>query len=203
MTEIFILASITLLAAISPGPDMIVVVKNAMKSRGLGYMTALGVGLAVFIHVAYCIAGIGLIISQSILLFSIIKVLGALYLLYISFQLIRSGRGEAQKISTGKDQSLLMGLREGFLTNVMNPKATIFFLSVFTQVINPTTSIITQVFYGTMMATIVGSWFMILTTIMNIRYVKSHISSIQYYLNKVMGILLAGIGIKILLTSSK
>ncbi len=203
MTEILILASITLLAAISPGPDMMVVVKNAMKSSALGYMTALGVGLAVFVHVAYCIAGIGLIISQSLLLFSIIKVLGALYLLYISFQLFRSGRGEAQKIISGKEQRLLMSLREGFLTNVMNPKATIFFLSVFTQVIDPTTSILTQVFYGTMMATIVAVWFIILTTIMNIRYIKSHISSIQYYLNKVMWVLLAGIGVKILLTSSK
>ena len=56
MSELIILASITLLAAISPGPDMIVVVKNAIKSQKLGYMTALGVGLAIFVHVAYCIA---------------------------------------------------------------------------------------------------------------------------------------------------
>lgn len=58
MSEILILASITLLAAISPGPDMIVVLKNALRSSRLGYMTALGVALAIFIHVAYCIAGV-------------------------------------------------------------------------------------------------------------------------------------------------
>ena len=56
MSEIIILASITLLAAISPGPDMIVVIKNAIKSSKLGYMTSLGVGSAILIHVAYCIA---------------------------------------------------------------------------------------------------------------------------------------------------
>jgi threonine/homoserine/homoserine lactone efflux protein len=68
----------------------------------------------------------------------------------------------------------------------MNPKATLFFLSVFTQVINPDTALITQALYGMMMASIVGVWFMILTTIINIGYIRSHIASVQYYLNKVM-----------------
>lgn len=112
MPEILILASITLLAAISPGPDMIVVVKNAIKSHILGYMTALGVGLAIFVHIGYCIAGIGLIISQSILLFSIIKVLGALYLLYIAYQLFRAKKEEIGAIENTKNQTLFFALRE-------------------------------------------------------------------------------------------
>ena len=201
MSEILILASITLLAAISPGPDMIVVMKNALKSKNLGYMTALGVWLAILIHVSYCIAGIGLIISQSLLLFSIIKTLGALYLLYIAYQLIRSPRWEMQAVEKSQNQSLFSAFREGFITNAMNPKATIFFLSVFTQVIDPQTSILTQSLYGLMMASIVGLWFMMLTTILNFSSLKKHISSVQYYLNKVMWGLLAFLGIKILLSS--
>lgn len=201
MSEILILASITLLAAISPGPDMIVVVKNAIKSSKLGYATALGVGLAIFIHVTYCIAWVGIIISQSILLFSIIKILGALYLLYIAYQLFHSKREALAEVWTTSNTTLFAAFREGFVTNVLNPKATIFFLSVFTQVINPDTSILAQALYGLMMASIVGSWFMILTTIINFSLVKSHIASVQYYLNKVMWGLLALLGIKILFSS--
>jgi threonine/homoserine/homoserine lactone efflux protein len=201
MSEIIILASITLLAAISPGPDMIVVVKNAIKSQKLGYMTALGVGLAIFVHVGYCIAWVGIIISQSIVLFSVIKILWALYLLYIAYQLFSAGRSETQDISASINQTLFSAFREGFITNVMNPKATIFFLSVFTQVIDPTTTLMTQGIYWLMMASIVGVWFMCLSTIINIERIRSHISSVQYYLNKVMWGLLAFLGIKILLSA--
>lgn len=202
MSELIILASITLLAAIFPGPDMIVVVKNAIKSQKLGYMTALGVGLAIFVHVAYCIAWVGIIISQSVLLFSIIKILGALYLLYIAYQLFSSGKSETQNIAAAStDQTLLSAFREGFITNVMNPKATLFFLSVFTQVISPETALVTQGLYGTMMAGVVWIWFMILTTIINIAYIRSHIASVQYYLNKVMGGLLIFLGLKILFSA--
>lgn len=201
MSEILILVSITLLAAISPGPDMIVVVKNAIKSKKLGYMTAIGVALAIFVHVGYCIAWVGVIISQSIVLFSLIKILWALYLLYIAYQLFSSGKSESKNIEASTNQTLLSAFREGFITNVMNPKATLFFLSVFTQVINPETSLITQGMYWIMMASVVGIWFIILTTIINFRFIQSHISSIQYYLNKVMGGLLAFLGIKILLST--
>ncbi len=203
MSEILLLISITLLAAISPGPDMIVVLKNAMRSKKLGYMTALWVGLAVMVHVGYCIAGIGLIISRSVILFSTIKILGACYLLYIAYQLLRSWKDKEQTVEKWKEVTLFGAFREGFLTNVMNPKATLFFLSVFTQVIEPSTPIITQGMYWAIMATVVGIWFLILTAIMNISVVKSHISGVQYYLNKFMGWLLAFIGIKILLSSHK
>lgn len=187
MSEIIILASITLLAAISPGPDMIVVVKNAIVSRKLGYMTAVGVGLAVLIHVAYCIAGVGIIISQSILLFSVVKTIGALYLLYIAYQLFRSKKENVSSADgVTQDNSLFSAWREGFLTNVMNPKATLFFLSVFTQVIDPKTSLMTQIEYGIIMSCIVGIWFCILTTIISTPSIKKHISNVQFYLNKVM-----------------
>lgn len=201
MSEILILASITLLAAISPGPDMIIVIRNAIKSSKLGYMTALGIGWAIFVHVFYCIAGVGLIISQSIFLFSIIKICGSFYLLYISYQLFRSKKEELWTPSLTENQSLFTAFREWFFTNVMNPKATLFFLSVFTQVIDPTTLFLTQVLYGFMMAMIVWVWFIILTTIINFSVVKTHISWIQYYLNKIMWGLLAFLGIKILLSS--
>jgi threonine/homoserine/homoserine lactone efflux protein len=109
-----------------------------------------------------------------------------MYLLYIAYQLLRAKRESLSEIATTTNTTIFAAFREGFVTNVLNPKATIFFLSVFTQVINPETSILTQALYGMMMASIVGTWFLILTTIINFPLVKSHIASVQYYLNKVM-----------------
>jgi threonine/homoserine/homoserine lactone efflux protein len=78
-----------------------------------------------------------------------------LYLLYIAYQLFSSGKSDAQDIVASTNHTLFSAFREGFITNVMNPKATLFFLSVFTQVISPETSLITQGMYGAMMAGIV------------------------------------------------
>lgn len=66
------IAIISLLAAMSPGPDFIVVTKNSFSgSRAIGLCTALGVGLGIMSHVTYSLIGIGFIISQSIILFTI------------------------------------------------------------------------------------------------------------------------------------
>ena len=74
------IAVISLLAAMSPGPDFIVVTKNSLSgSRGVGLCTALGVGLGILSHVTYSLIGIGFIISQSIILFAIIGVAIAYY----------------------------------------------------------------------------------------------------------------------------
>ena len=104
----------------------------------------------------------------------------------IAYQLFRAKRETLGDIETTKNTSFFVAFREGFVTNALNPKATLFFLSVFTQVISPETPIITQALYGMMMASVVGTWFVILTMIMNFTPVKKHISSVQYYLNKVM-----------------
>lgn len=197
---IYVLIGITLLAAMSPGPDFIVVMKNALKWKIQGYMTALGVVSAILIHIAYCVAGIGIIISQSILLFQVIKIFGALYLLYLSYQLLKSKKDTWAKVVTAKAQekNYFNAFKEGFITNVMNPKATLFFLSVFTQVISPETSIFLQSIYGVTMAVTAGIWFITLTTIINFSFIQKYISAIQYYLNKIMWAFLAILWVKIL-----
>ncbi len=130
LTPFVTVGAVGLLAAMSPGPDFAVVTKNSLfGSRRAGLFTAIGVGLGIFLHVAYSLVGIGLIISQSIALFSIIKYIGAAYLFYLGYQLLRAKRAEDGVIETnvGATTSPWRALREGFLTNAFNPKATLFF----------------------------------------------------------------------------
>lgn len=186
----------------SPGPDFFIVMKNALRSRLSGYATSLGVATAILIHVAYCIAGVGLIISQSILLFQVIKILGALYLLYLSYQLLKTKRQEkAQEIEKWETCSFYKSFQEGFITNVMNPKATLFFLSVFTQVISPETSILTQIFYGWTIAITALVWFILLSSIINQKYIRKNIQKWEFYIHKIMGGILGILGIKILFST--
>jgi threonine/homoserine/homoserine lactone efflux protein len=87
LSIIIAVAFIHLLGVISPGADFIMVMRNSLKySTKTGVYSSIGLGLSTFTHVAYCLAGVALIISQSILLFNIIKFIGAGYLIYIGYK---------------------------------------------------------------------------------------------------------------------
>ena len=198
---------VALLAAMSPGPDFAVVTKNSiLHARRAGIWTALGVGCGIFVHVAYSLVGIGLIISQSILLFSIIKYIGATYLLYLGWQLLRAKKHDAAfpgKQSHKTPISAVAAFREGFLTNALNPKATLFFLSIFTLIITSGTPLVVRALYGVEIAFIVGVWFVLLAYFLNISYVRNTFSRVQHYFERGMGAILIALGIKVALSTYK
>ena len=191
----------------SPGPDTIVVIKNSLISRKLWILTGFGIASAIFVHVGYCIAGLGVVISQSIIAFQIIKILGALYILWISYQILRAKKSSYSDVNLTKDASLKLSsfqaFREGFITNVLNPKATLFFLAVFTQVIDPQLNVGVQFSYGVAMASAPLMWFTFLATTLNISPIRAGFVKIRYYLDKCMWFLLAFLGIKILFSGTK
>jgi hypothetical protein len=91
MLELFTVATITILAVISPGADFAMVSRNSMMmSRRAGVLTAVGISLGVLVHVAYSLLGVGLVISRSVLLFNLIKYLGAAYLIYLGLSMVRA-----------------------------------------------------------------------------------------------------------------
>ncbi|WP_371921247.1 LysE family translocator, partial [Pseudomonas sp. HMWF006] len=142
-TEFLTVALIHLLAVASPGPDFAVVVRESVThGRRAGTWTALGVGTAIFLHVGYSLLGIGLIVSQSIMLFNALKWAAAAYLLYIGFKALRAQPAKTVTDDLHKEAGVRTArgaFTSGFVTNGLNPKATLFFLSLFTVVINPHT----------------------------------------------------------------
>ena len=126
----------------SPAQIFVMAVRNSLTySRKTGIWTAIGFAFGILVHIFYCIAGLALVISKSILIFNTIKIFGALYLIYIGVKSIMS-RGSNIEITeeTKKRTFPLFKLGELVFTNVLNPKATLYFLSLFTFVIKPETS---------------------------------------------------------------
>ncbi len=200
--------TVVLLAAMSPGPDFVLVSKNSiLHGRSAGVWTALGIGSGIFVHIAYSLIGIGFIISQSVLLFSIIKYLGALYLIYIGWQLIRSKKSTAtapeMHVTQQKPVSAFRALREGFLTNALNPKATLFFLSLFTLVITPDMSLIARSLYGLEAVVVVSVWFTTLAYVLTYAPVRRTLVTMQHYVERGMGAVLIGLGITVALDTAK
>lgn len=198
MIEYYTIGLIALLAAISPGPDFVVVVKQAMtQSRHSAVMTSLGIGVGILVHTAYCVLGLAIVISQSILLFNLIKYLGASYLIYLG---IKSLLSKQPHIPNSPQQKHLpyspwQTFRVGLLTNVLNPKCTLFMLSIFTLVVRPRTPTFIQVTYGIEIALISTAWFVFLSYGLSYPIIKSRIEKTQHIVTKLIGAVLITIGI--------
>ncbi len=200
MSAFLTIAVIHLLAVISPGPDFALVVKNGISgSRSGGLWTCAGVAAGILVHVTYCLLGIGLVISQSILLFSTIKWIGALYLLFIGWKAL-TAKGGSAALNIDAERKTLPWHRwflEGFLCNALNPKATIFFLAVFTQVISPSTPLPVQMFYGAYMTVQTFVWFAFLSSLLNVSVIRSSIARVHRVIDRVMGGILILLGLKV------
>lgn len=207
MEYLTLLSTITivhLLAVISPGPDFIMACRNSLTySRSIGIWTAVGFGLGISVHILYCLAGIGLLISQSILVFNIIKLLGAGYLIYIGVLSIRA-RSSTITVETGdklKNYSAFDAIKTGFLTNALNPKATLFFLSLFTLVISPTTPLVVVGIASFIMIMNTILWFSLVAIFLTQPKIRTVFEKFQTIFNRVFGALLIALGIKIAVTN--
>jgi threonine/homoserine/homoserine lactone efflux protein len=150
------------------------------------------------VHVGYSVVGIAVLISQSILLFSIIKYLGAAYLIWMGIGALRSQGWEmAVEKAKNKHKSLKKSFTEGFVTNVLNPKATLFFLALFTQVIAPETPLSWQLIYGTSIALVVMAWFSTVSVLLTQPKIRAKLSAMSIWIDRVTGGLFIALGLKI------
>lgn len=200
MSTLFAVTLIIILAAISPGPDFVMVTKNTLLySCRAGILTALGVSSSLLIHSTYCLLGLAIVISQSLLLFSIIKYIGAAYLIYIGIKSLLAKKTVTiiYDYKNHKHMSNVEAFRQGLLCNGLNPKAILFILAFFTVIIKSSTSIAAQIGFSIEIAVIHLVWFSLLAMMLSHPAVKKGLGKVQYYFEKLMGAVLIGFGIRI------
>ncbi|RMN16956.1 hypothetical protein ALQ63_03868 [Serratia plymuthica] len=206
MTELLAVVTITLLAVISPGPDFAMVSRNSLLlSRRAGVLTACGIGAGVVIHVSYTLVGVGVLIQQSLWLFTVLKAIGAAYLIYLGVGMLRHA-GAAAAAPSHADTAATSDfatLKIGFLTNVLNPKTTIFIVSLFMQVVNPQTPLSVQIGYGLFIAVAHILWFAAVALLFSAPGVNARLLRLRKGIDRafgglliVFGALLAVAGIK-------
>jgi len=202
--EFLTVALIHLLAVASPGPDFAVVVRESVThGRKAGTWAALGVGSAIFVHVGYSLLGIGIIVSQSIVLFNALKWAAAAYLFYIGIKALRAKPAvvsdEAVSAPVG-ERTARGAYVSGFVTNGLNPKATLFFLSLFTVVINPHTPLLVQGGYGVYLAVATAVWFCLIARLFSQARVRAGFARMGHWFDRAMGGVLIALGLKLALT---
>lgn len=201
MAEVIAVAIITILAVISPGPDFAMVTRNSyLYGRQSGLLAAVGIALGIQVHVTYTIMGIGLIISHSPLLFSTIKIVGAIYLIYIGYKTFFTKNKLDVDLSSASKMTAFGALRTGFFTNALNPKATLFVVSVYTQVVNPDTPLWLQISYGLFMSFAHWIWFSLVALFFSHSTLRLAMLNKQKFINKIIGGILMGLGVSLALT---
>jgi RhtB (resistance to homoserine/threonine) family protein len=198
--QIIIIVGITFLVMISPGPDMIIVMRNTfIGGRLAGLKTSFGILTGNMVHIGYCVVGIGWLISQSILAFSIVKYAGAAYLVFLGIVSFRSDRTTlkmTQPTNSCPDRTWFV---QGFINNILNPKGTLFYLGIFTLVITPeTTAGATLILVGCMVLVSASFWLFLVASLDH-PAIRQLIERFQKVTNKIFGTLLVALGLRVAL----
>ncbi|MDD2341631.1 MAG: LysE family transporter [Tolumonas sp.] len=200
------LTVIHLLAAASPGPDFALVSRQTLlQGRRAGLWVSLGIALGLGIHIAYSAAGLATLIAHSTMWMNAIKLIGGSYLLYLGYQGIRA---KAQSGIIANEPAVIMDVAahhlvgKGFLCNALNPKAPIYFLSLFTIVLSPNLPASTLVIYGVWIMLLQLFWFSLITLFFSQPTIRRRFLAISHWIDRVFGIAMVGLGLKVLLSKS-
>lgn len=196
--QILLIVGITFFIMISPGPDMVLVMRNTMiGGRAAGLVTSSGILAGNLVHISYCAVGIGWLISQSILAFTVLKYAAAVYLIYLGFMSLRaSGKPLEAGVGAG-GVSQRTWFAQGFINNILNPKGTLFYLGVFTMVITPETSIGATLLLIAIMMAISASFWVFFVYTLDLRIVRKVLERGQRTVNRVFGGLLIFLGLRV------
>lgn len=198
-----------LLAVASPGPDFAIVLKQSLvHGRRTAIWTSLGVGAAILVHVTYSLLGLGLLLRSSEVWFNAVKYAGAAYIAWLGIQSLRAKpRAEMAddgakldvggRRSTPNEQGAFL---TGFLTNALNPKATLFFISLFVMIVSPRTPKLVQAGYGLWMAVATAGWFSLVSVLFTQADVRRRFLRHGHWIDRALGVVFLALAAKLALT---
>lgn len=194
------IAVITLLAVISPGADFALVSRNSyLYGRKQGIYTAYGIACAVWIHISYSVLGLSFLKHYIPNLLHIIQYIGALYLMYIGYKTFTQ-----QQISDHATHTLLhprQAFIQGFLGNSLNPKTTLFVMSIFAQLLRGNNGLMHLIGYGMFISASHLLWFLLISLFCSTPVIRNKILRKQVSINRVIGTVLATLGLCLFLTN--
>lgn len=204
-SEFLAVAVAHFLAVASPGPDFALVLRQSLNGgRRIALWTSGGIGAGILLHVAYSLLGLGLLIRGSELWFNVVKYAGAAYIAWIGVQALRSQPREisaAVAANPARTQPSRAAFATGFLTNALNPKATLFFLSLFVLLVSPQTPRLVQAGYGLWMALATAAWFSFVSLVFTRTGVRNRFLRHGHWIDRALGVVFLGFAISLMFAS--
>ncbi|MDR0124599.1 MULTISPECIES: LysE family translocator [Bacillus] len=205
MNDFLTFLLLTLFVVASPGVDFALITKRTIGTgKSDGIKMALGLTSGALIHTLAAAFGLSLILMKSALAFEIIKYLGAIYLIYLGVSSFMNKKEKEaappHKVETPKHSAF----KQGLISNTLNPKVAIFFLTFLPQFVTPGLNTSFQfVVMGSIYALLSILWFS--TIVLLLGYIRKFLLSakVQTTIDRITGLVLVGFGVKLLFTNPK
>jgi len=202
-TTLLSFAFIASLLVMSPGPNGMLIAKTVPTSgKNAGFANVAGFMAAFYIHGALSILGISLILVQSAQVFFVVKLLGAAYLCWIGIKALRDawyGVAVVEDIKpASRQRTLINAFIEGFLTNALNPKVSMFYLAAFPQFISQTQGALGTSFVLVFIHSVLNLiWFSAMVLLLSRLGKITHNLTVQRWIKGVTGVVFIGFGVKL------
>lgn len=191
------LAIIHSVALASPGPDFALVVKMAsQESRKTAIASAAGISVAILGHTILSLTGISLVIKSAEGLFFFVQLAGASYLAWMGINAVKSALHHWQdkpSAQTLLNQNITMTTYQGFLqglyTNLLNPKAMVFFITLFSTMITPDVGLVTKVLAAIMLLVLSLVWFVFIALVLSKPNIQQRVQKAAPMINLFTGVL--------------
>lgn len=202
---LFSLALIHTVALASPGPDFALVVKLATQAqRKTALASAFGLAVAITLHTLLSLTGISLIIKSAESIYIAVQLIGATYLAWMGLGAIREAithwRDKKQQIITTstRELSALQGFTQGLSTNLLNPKAMVFFITLFSTLISPTVNLETKVAITLLMFLLSLIWFSLIALVLSKPKIQQKMQRATPMINLITGLLFVSVSLVII-----
>lgn len=198
----YLFLTVSILINLSPGPDMLYTASRSLsQGTKAGIFSALGIFTGCLFHTCAAVLGLSAILAQSAFWFSIIKYAGAAYLIYLGIKSILNNNPpetELANLTAIPNRKIFM---QGFITNLLNPKVAIFFLSFLPQFINPSSPYIKeQIFFLGLWFDLQGTMILIVVALLTgyFNRILKRNKNFWKWQDKITGLILVGLGIRML-----
>jgi len=200
VTQALTLAGVILVSAMAPGPDFLVVLRSVLSSgRRAGMACAAGIACGVLVWAGVTSVGIAGLLAASAVAFTIVKLAGAAYLVYLGVRALLAARrgGYTQEPAPGKARSAAGAFAAGVLTNLLNPKVAVFFLALWPQFLPAHGSVLdTVVLAGVAVGTFL-LWYLVLANLVTVLRRFLTAARVRRSIDAVTGTILVGLGVRI------
>jgi RhtB (resistance to homoserine/threonine) family protein len=175
--------------------------QSLAHGRRTAIWTSLGVGTAILLHVAYSLLGLGILIRSSELWFNLVKYAGAAYIAWLGVQALRAKQRAGDVVATGAADtpSERKAFATGFLTNALNPKVTLFFISLFVLIVSPQTPKFIQVGYGAWLSLATMAWFCLVSVVFTRAEVRGKFLRHGHWIDRALGLVFLAFAASLLL----
>ncbi|MFE9581369.1 LysE family translocator [Nocardia sp. NPDC006044] len=204
--QMLALGGVILVAAMAPGPDFFIVTRSsALSGRRAGMACAAGIAGGVFLWSVVSAVGVAGLLAASALAFTIVKLVGAGYLMLLGVRALlaarRGGYETTADLPTG-GPSAPAAFRQGLLTNLLNPKVAVFFLALLPQFVPAAPTVTDTISLGAIAAAVSLIWFSVLANVVDALRGLLAKPVVRRTLDTVMGTILVAFGVRIALQSN-